>query len=196
MDLKAIQAPLKRTYRADPSQAMVVLHATGEIDVANVRAEGDWDARGTLGVSRDAAVGFSAIRLEFAFDSSASDAELERLSSLSERYCVVLQTLARPPALSVSVRRLVWYTSGLDRRLPLISPLFAELGNLPPILLQVGSDEMRLSDSLRLAEAVQRCGGRAELEVWDGMWHNWPMWAQLPEADAALRKIGQFLDDR
>jgi uncharacterized OsmC-like protein len=72
---------------------------------ASVRAEGDWDARGTLGVSRDALVGFSAIRVEFVLDSPASDEELERLSRLTERYCVVLQSLSIPAAFSASVRR-------------------------------------------------------------------------------------------
>jgi epsilon-lactone hydrolase len=86
-----------------------------------------------------------------------------------------------------------WYANGLDRRLPLISPLFADLGGLPPMLLQVGNDEILLSDSVRLAEAVDQCGGRAELRVWDQMWHTWPMYAELPEADAALREIDEFL---
>jgi uncharacterized OsmC-like protein len=72
---------------------------------ASVRAEGDWDARGTLGVSRDAPVGLSAIRLSFEFDTAASDAELERLLRLTERYCVVLQTLATPAQLSASLQR-------------------------------------------------------------------------------------------
>jgi acetyl esterase/lipase len=61
------------------------------------------------------------------------------------------------------------------------------------MLLQVGNDEILLSDSVRLAEAVHQCGGRAELRVWDQMWHTWPMYAELPEADAALREIDEFL---
>jgi monoterpene epsilon-lactone hydrolase len=92
-------------------------------------------------------------------------------------------------------RAIDWYTNGLDPRLPLISPLFADLRGLPSILLQVGADEILLSDSLRLAEALHRCGGSADLKVWENMWHVWPMWAQLPEADAALREIEQFLDN-
>jgi uncharacterized OsmC-like protein len=68
-----------------------------------VYAEGDLDFRGTLGVDRDAPVGFKAIRLRFELDSSASRDELDTLLRLTERYCVVLQTLARTPELSASI---------------------------------------------------------------------------------------------
>jgi uncharacterized OsmC-like protein len=68
-----------------------------------VSAEGDLDFRGTLGVDREAPVGFSAIRLSFELDSPASRDELDTLLRLTERYCVVLQTLAGSPELSASV---------------------------------------------------------------------------------------------
>jgi uncharacterized OsmC-like protein len=67
----------------------------------HVRAEGDLDFRGTLGVSKDAPVGFQAIRLDFALDTDATAEQLAALEKLTERYCVVLQTLRMPPALSV-----------------------------------------------------------------------------------------------
>jgi uncharacterized OsmC-like protein len=66
-----------------------------------VRAEGDLDFRGTLGVSKEAPVGFGAIRLHFALDTDATPEQLATLEKLTERYCVVLQTLRTPPALSV-----------------------------------------------------------------------------------------------
>jgi len=66
-----------------------------------VLAEGDLDFRGTLGVDREAPVGFSAIRLSFELDSEADGEQLETLLRLTERYCVVFQTLASGPALSV-----------------------------------------------------------------------------------------------
>jgi uncharacterized OsmC-like protein len=66
-----------------------------------VRAEGDLDFRGTLGVSKEAPVGFRAIRLQFALDTDATTEQLATLEKLTERYCVVLQTLRTPPALSV-----------------------------------------------------------------------------------------------
>jgi uncharacterized OsmC-like protein len=68
----------------------------------SVRAEGDLDFRGTLGVERDAPVGFQEIRLRFDLTTDASEEQVANLLELTERYCVVYQTLARPPRLSVS----------------------------------------------------------------------------------------------
>ena len=73
-----------------------------ELRDAEVSAEGELDFRGTLGVDRDAAVGFRRIRVRFALDTDADEAQLETLIKLTERYCVVLQTLASPPALEVT----------------------------------------------------------------------------------------------
>jgi len=69
-----------------------------------VSAEGDLDFRGTLGVSKEAAVGFKNVRLNFDLDTDASSEQLATLLKLTERYCVVYQTLQRPPTLSVSHR--------------------------------------------------------------------------------------------
>jgi uncharacterized OsmC-like protein len=68
-----------------------------------VHAEGDLDFRGTLGVEREAPVGFSAIRLSFELDTEADEEQLATLCKLTERYCVVYQTLAGGPALSTRV---------------------------------------------------------------------------------------------
>ena len=74
------------------------------IDVTGtVHAEGDLDFRGTLSVDRDAPVGFREIRLRFELSGDASEEQLQTLLRLTERYCVVFQTLASPPALSVSM---------------------------------------------------------------------------------------------
>jgi uncharacterized OsmC-like protein len=62
---------------------------------AHVTAEGDLDFRGTLGVSKDVSVGFKAIRLSFQLDSDAPDEQVQTLARLTERYCVVYQTLAK-----------------------------------------------------------------------------------------------------
>jgi uncharacterized OsmC-like protein len=70
-----------------------------------VRAEGDLDFRGTLAVSKDAPVGFRSIRLTFELESDASDDELDTLLRLTERYCVVYQTIASSPALAASWAR-------------------------------------------------------------------------------------------
>ena len=68
-----------------------------------VRAEGDLDFRGTLGLSNDVPVGFRDIRLSFELDSDASPDQIATLSRLTERYCVVFQTLRQSPAMAVSV---------------------------------------------------------------------------------------------
>ena len=69
-----------------------------------VQAEGDLDFRGTLGVDRDAPVGFAAIRLQFDLNTSATPEEVADLVSTTERYCVVLQTLARAPMITVGTK--------------------------------------------------------------------------------------------
>ncbi|MGN6676560.1 MAG: OsmC family protein [Streptosporangiaceae bacterium] len=161
--LRALQQPLKDSYREDPANALVTLRADGElgaesvscsvatgralaeaglhpasggdgtlacsgdmllqalvacagvtlkavatslgIDVfgGTVHAEGDLDFRGTMAVSKDAPVGFSAIRLSFDLDTDASAEQVETLKVLTERYCVVYQTLATPAQLTTSV---------------------------------------------------------------------------------------------
>ncbi len=72
-----------------------------ELRDASLQAEGDLDFRGTLGVSKEVPVGFQDIRLKFTLDTDASDEQLATLLRLTERYCVVYQTLVRPPAMTV-----------------------------------------------------------------------------------------------
>ena len=73
-----------------------------ELRDAILRAEGDLDFRGTLGVERDAPVGFKRIRLQIDLDTDADDEQIATLLKLTERYCVVFQTLANTPELTVS----------------------------------------------------------------------------------------------
>jgi uncharacterized OsmC-like protein len=75
------------------------------VESGRVRAEGDLDFRGTLGVDRDAPVGFRAVRLSFELETDADEEQLETLIRLTERYCVVYQTLAAGPALSTTMHR-------------------------------------------------------------------------------------------
>lgn len=70
-----------------------------------VRAEGDLDFRGTLGVAKDAPVGFREIRLAFDLDTDASQDKIDSLIKLTERYCVIFQTLNKPPKLALEVKR-------------------------------------------------------------------------------------------
>ena len=73
------------------------------IRAAKVKAEGDLDFRGTLGVDKTAPVGFRAVRLSFDIDGELTEEERANLLKLTERYCVVYQTLARTPALSARI---------------------------------------------------------------------------------------------
>ena len=75
-----------------------------EVRGATVKAEGDLDFRGTLGVDKGAPVGFSSIRLSFDVDTSAPQEKLDQLLKLTERYCVVFQTLNAKPQLDVALR--------------------------------------------------------------------------------------------
>jgi len=72
---------------------------------ATVHAEGDLDFRGTLGVSKEVPVGFQNIRLRFELDTDGTDEQIATLLKLTERYCVVYQTLARPPKIDVSLQK-------------------------------------------------------------------------------------------
>ena len=69
-----------------------------------VSAEGDLDFRGTLGVAKDAPVGFGTIRLRFDLDTAEPQERIDQLTKLTERYCVVFQTLAKPPELALTVK--------------------------------------------------------------------------------------------
>src|SRR6185295_9066114 len=112
-ELKELQAPLKAKYRETPDTAVITLNAgvtLGAVATAigvnvktgSVHAEGDLDFRGTLGVAKDAPVGFKTIRLRFELDTDATEDQVATLLKLTERYCVVAQSLRQPPAFSVS----------------------------------------------------------------------------------------------
>lgn len=76
-----------------------------EIRSAKITAQAEMDFRGTLGIDKATPIGISKLHLDFAIDSSAEDAQLKKLIELTERYCVVLQTLAQPTALTTSCTR-------------------------------------------------------------------------------------------
>lgn len=82
------------------------------------------------------------------------------------------------------------YVGDLDPKSPDCSPLFAELAGLPPTLIQVGSDEVLLDDSVRLAEKMAASAVDVRCEVWEKMWHDFPLFAPLvPEADKAIGRV-------
>ena len=161
--LKAMQAPIKESYKLTPEKAVVTLKATGELGAdkiackvdtgralveaglhpatggdgsfacsgdmllealvacagvtlkavstalafdlkgGTVTAEGDLDFRGTLGVAKDAPVGFRSIRLDFKLDTPEPQERIDTLLKLTERYCVVLQSIQKPPQLTARV---------------------------------------------------------------------------------------------
>jgi uncharacterized OsmC-like protein len=163
--LRAMQAPIKDRYKADPQAAVITLKASGSLDDTDiackvetgralavaglhpatggsglelcsgdmllealvacagvtlkavstaldvplrsgkVSAEGDLDFRGTLGVAKEAPVGFAQIRLRFDVDTDVAQDKLDQLLKLTERYCVVYQTLKNGPPVEVSLKR-------------------------------------------------------------------------------------------
>ncbi len=89
------------------------------------------------------------------------------------------------------------YLRDTDPRTPLASPLFGDLKNMPPILLQVGSNETILSDSKEFVEKARSAGVDATLEVWEGMQHEWQYAASLlPEGRQAIAHIGEFIAEK
>jgi acetyl esterase/lipase len=87
------------------------------------------------------------------------------------------------------------YLGESDPRTPLASPHYADLKGLPPILIQVGSDELLLSDATCFAEQAQAAGTNVTLQVWKGMQHEWHFAANiLPEGRGAIEQIGQFIE--
>jgi phosphinothricin tripeptide acetyl hydrolase len=89
------------------------------------------------------------------------------------------------------------YLGTRDLKTPLASPLFAELRGLPPLLIQVGDDEVLLDDSVQLAERARKAGVEATLDVWPKMVHVWHwFFPMLDEGQAALDRIGEFVRAR
>ncbi|MDH3533649.1 MAG: alpha/beta hydrolase [Gammaproteobacteria bacterium] len=90
------------------------------------------------------------------------------------------------------VRR--YYCAESEIRKPLVSPIYADLAGLPPLYVQVGEDEILLSDSTRLAERVRAAGGSADIEIWPDMWHVFQAFVKhVPESRQAIQKLGVFI---
>ena len=86
------------------------------------------------------------------------------------------------------------YCDDSELRDPLVSPVYADASGLPPTLIQVGNDEILLSDSERFADNMRASGGQVEVDVWPGMWHVWQMFIGLmPESRQAVVKLGEFI---
>ena len=77
---------------------------------------------------------------------------------------------------------------------PLASPVYADATGLPPLFIQVGGDEVLLSDSTRLADNVRSSGGQAEIEIWPEMWHVFQAFVgKMPESGKAIDNIGRYI---
>jgi monoterpene epsilon-lactone hydrolase len=90
-----------------------------------------------------------------------------------------------------------WYYSSLDPKDPFISPLFGNYEGIAPILVHVGTDEILLSDSLRLISSAKKFGADIQVEIWEGMMHVFHFgWPYMPEARQAIIKITSFLESK
>jgi epsilon-lactone hydrolase len=86
------------------------------------------------------------------------------------------------------------YAGGADLGQPLISPVLADLTGLPPLLIDVGGDEILLDDAASIAAHAMAANVEVQFRVWPGLWHVWHLHAgTVPEADKALARIGEFL---
>ena len=92
--------------------------------------------------------------------------------------------------------RALYLKDGQDPACPSVSPLFADLQGLPPVLVQVAEDEVLLNDSLRLAQRVREAGGTVRLERYPGLWHVFQVHAGVLKAsDNALERVAQFVSE-
>lgn len=89
-----------------------------------------------------------------------------------------------------------WYAGAADRAAPLVSPVFADLSGLPPMLVFVGTAEVLLDDATRLAERARAAGVDVELEVGDDLLHVYPMFPGVPEGEAALARTADWIRAR
>jgi acetyl esterase/lipase len=87
--------------------------------------------------------------------------------------------------------------TGMDRKDPRVSPLYADLKGFPPVLIQVGSAETLLDDATRFAAVAGAADVRVTLEIWPQMIHAWPLWnARLEPGRLALASAGAFIRQR
>ena len=112
------------------------------------------------------------------------------MSAPSARYNAKLDPMFSPAAQELLPDM---YCPGEDRRNPLLSPLFGAWSGLPPLLFHAGSTEMLLDDSVRAHDRATQAGVPAEIEVFVGVPHVWHMFASLPEARLATRRLAEFI---
>lgn len=111
------------------------------------------------------------------------------LSGASVQSKAHLDCVLDPDSLEMYARL---YAGERDRTSPLISPLYADLSDLPPLLMQVGTDEILLDDATRCAAKARQAGVSVSLEVWDEMFHVFQLVPFLPETKTAVGHIAEF----
>jgi len=102
---------------------------------------------------------------------------------------------AKDPVLGHARTRIssAWYSGGAPLTHPRVSPLLADFAHFPPLLVQVGTEEILLDDSTQLAERMKSQGAPVEIEIWEGMIHVWHYYAEwIPEGHAGIQRIGEF----
>ena len=99
-----------------------------------------------------------------------------------------------PILVGESAERFALYAGTHDLKDPLVSPVYGDLRGLPPLLIQVGTREVLLSDAVRLARRAREARVDVTLDVWEGMWHVWQGHPVAPESRQASAEIGQFLE--
>ena len=87
------------------------------------------------------------------------------------------------------------YIGDRDPRTPLVSPLYADLSGLPPLLIHVGDWEVLLNDATRLTDSARAAGVDVTLKVWEEMVHDWQQFPFMPEGNQSVGEIGQFIRD-
>jgi epsilon-lactone hydrolase len=104
-------------------------------------------------------------------------------------------TASSDPVITIDDLKLstAWYLGGCSPDHPLVSPVLADLSGLPPLLVQVGTEEILLGDSLLFDQASRRAGVPIEIDVVEGMIHCWPLFPNTPESDAAVARIASFV---
>ena len=85
------------------------------------------------------------------------------------------------------------YACGRELSDPVISPLFADLKGLPPLLVTVDDNEILLDDATRLVAKITSSGGIADLHLANGLWHVWPAWGEFTESTMVLSRIRQHI---
>ena len=88
------------------------------------------------------------------------------------------------------------YTGDADPKNPFLSPVFGDFTGCAPMFAQVGSTEILLDDTLRIAAKARECGVDFELEIWEGLPHVWHLWSILPETRQALSHVGRYLNEK